>query len=74
MRDARGIKINVGDTLEQLVTDDLHIKGTEWLVIGIGIEPSTNTQIAVMQSPKKYIMCAWQIELKFFKKKEGAVC
>lgn len=74
MKDARGININVGDKLEQLVTDDLHTKGTEWVVIGIGIEPSTNKKIAVIKSPKNYIMCAWQSELKFFKKKVGVVC
>lgn len=74
MRDANGNRLHDGDIVQQIITDRLHAKGAEWVILGIGIEPSTNRKIAVMKSEKDYIMCAYQQELKFFVKKEVAVC
>lgn len=74
MRDAKGNILNEGDIVQQIITDSLHSKGAEWVILGIGIEPSTKRKIAVMKSEKNYIMCAYQQELKFFVKKEVAVC
>ena len=68
-------ELNVGDAIISRVSDDMFPAGTEWHIICFGIEPSTQKEIAIIkQMDKNYICCAYQYELKYFKKKGGDYC
>lgn len=69
MKDRFNQELNEGDIIAQLVTDNNLPVNAKWVVLGFGIEPSSMKQVAVIKSlDKDYIMCAYQWELKFFRK------
>ena len=70
MKDTYGTTLKENDIIIQIVDDDNLPKGSEWVVLGFGIEPSTQRKVCIMKdNTKGYIMSAYQSELKYFRKK-----
>ena len=71
MKDKYGKDLAIGDIVEQVVTDDVLPKGSQWRVVEFGIEERTKKNVALLKDlTKGYIASAYQCELKFFKKVE----
>ena len=74
MKDAFGKDLITGDIIKQRFDENVCPKNSEWIILGFGIEPSTNKKVAVIKSiDKEYILCSYQSELKHFYKKTDLI-
>lgn len=72
MKDIYGNTLKQGDIIKQNINDDILPKGSQWIVVDFGIEPSTGKNICIIKNlDKNYIMCAYDRELKYFAKELG---
>ena len=71
MKDRLKRELSVGDIVEQVISDGELPKGSKWEILGVGIEPSSMKQVAVLKDQTKgYITSAYQFELNYFRKVE----
>ena len=69
MKDIYKNELEIGNTLERIIGNNILPKGSRWTVIEFGIEPSTKKEICLIKNNfTNFILSCYQEELNTFKR------